>query len=438
MGCWNETCALSHLPIRAGDEVVFLVLTRTPYFDHEARTGCYIGDHWFPRTLPLFAKYNDYGSIEDWTPTEVPLIESIVEGFRRDLFETRETRRDSVLRIPSRQKANLNWDNVLNWLQEGHVRIDRYAYEGRKRITPAIVRKALRENEEFIAKYGEEFEKIPKNASAKRKAEIEKRNQKRGLLDSAAERYARELEQPSVLPCLKILIRKDVWDSLLQMGVNFWNSSIDYSKIQEDAKAWKTAARKIRTQPDELLDILRKSKKGVSKKELKDLEESVAFLTGHRISQEVGSDCIFEFSGLRGNGTPPFQMGPHDALKAALTDFLRVDSPAVEEKVDLFMERFGQLRYIEYVMSLVRLAWNPTSGSGSQNDEKVNHFEFHARCAKIACDLALEEGQESFESLMKTPLEDEWDKKALARALAERETYAEWGKKLSSLKETQT
>lgn len=55
MGSWNETCALSHLPILPGDETVKLL--------------CYSGyqTELLPVTLPVVGGYDDYGDIEgDW------------------------------------------------------------------------------------------------------------------------------------------------------------------------------------------------------------------------------------------------------------------------------------------------------------------------------------------------------------------------------------
>jgi len=56
------TCAVSGLPIECGDEVRYLLLTKSPYSDS---ISCYIHDLWFPRGYPLRAVYNDYGSVEE-------------------------------------------------------------------------------------------------------------------------------------------------------------------------------------------------------------------------------------------------------------------------------------------------------------------------------------------------------------------------------------
>jgi len=78
MGCWNETCGLTNLPIRYNDEVVgFLLLENSyPEIDYHCN-GLYT-----LMSLPFTGKYNNYGCLkeiikhyeekklyeEDWNP----------------------------------------------------------------------------------------------------------------------------------------------------------------------------------------------------------------------------------------------------------------------------------------------------------------------------------------------------------------------------------
>ena len=63
MGCFAYTCAISGLPIDSGDKVRYLLLTKNPYFSHAGSIVMPDGE-WFPRTFPIKAWYNDYGSVE--------------------------------------------------------------------------------------------------------------------------------------------------------------------------------------------------------------------------------------------------------------------------------------------------------------------------------------------------------------------------------------
>jgi hypothetical protein len=82
MGSFSYTCAVSGFPIQAGDKVRYMLLTEYPYKD---RGPCYMHDLWVPRTLPLKAKYNDYGSVEG--VESGPSQDLWMEGFKRDLIE---------------------------------------------------------------------------------------------------------------------------------------------------------------------------------------------------------------------------------------------------------------------------------------------------------------------------------------------------------------
>ena len=64
MGSFNETCAISGLPIGCGDLVKLVFLSRNPFCsadEHFYHRGCYHYDHWCMRTPPISGKYDDYG-----------------------------------------------------------------------------------------------------------------------------------------------------------------------------------------------------------------------------------------------------------------------------------------------------------------------------------------------------------------------------------------
>ena len=82
MGSFAYTCCVSGLPIEAGDAVRYLLLTQNPYQDEHV---CYSHGFWYPRTVPLKAVYNDYGSVED--VEEGPSRDVWMEAFHKDLVE---------------------------------------------------------------------------------------------------------------------------------------------------------------------------------------------------------------------------------------------------------------------------------------------------------------------------------------------------------------
>lgn len=60
MGCWNGTCGVSQIHIRAGEEVVVFPLASVPTSDL-----CYTTGFWSPFALPFYGQYDDYGNAEE-------------------------------------------------------------------------------------------------------------------------------------------------------------------------------------------------------------------------------------------------------------------------------------------------------------------------------------------------------------------------------------
>jgi hypothetical protein len=64
MGCWNETCGISNLPIHYDNKVRLFVLEQTHNTRHIGGGTCYINESWAPIGPPIAGLYNDYGGIE--------------------------------------------------------------------------------------------------------------------------------------------------------------------------------------------------------------------------------------------------------------------------------------------------------------------------------------------------------------------------------------
>lgn len=76
MGCYDYTCAVSALPISAGTPVVALLIQESRWSDREP---------WVVRSLPVYARYNDYGSIEDY-PEDIR-VRAWTESLKHDAIE---------------------------------------------------------------------------------------------------------------------------------------------------------------------------------------------------------------------------------------------------------------------------------------------------------------------------------------------------------------
>jgi len=116
MGHFSFTCTVSNLPIRGGDKIRFFLLTENPYGERP----CYMHDVWFPRTFPLKAKYNDYGSVEE--VEEGPVRDVWMEGFQRDLIEV-GFGDNSFHDLPATK--DMSFDKLLEALWEQRVKVKR-------------------------------------------------------------------------------------------------------------------------------------------------------------------------------------------------------------------------------------------------------------------------------------------------------------------------
>ena len=74
MGCWNETCMVSHLPIHYGDRVVAIPIIESTYDS----VGVYSTDRWGMFLPPVRGEYDDYGNIEN---ADDPVFEELAKAF---------------------------------------------------------------------------------------------------------------------------------------------------------------------------------------------------------------------------------------------------------------------------------------------------------------------------------------------------------------------
>jgi hypothetical protein len=76
MGCWNKTCALSNLPIHAGERVYVFALSESPFFKEEP--ACYTDYMYSPILLPFESDYDDYGSGECSSGASLPVVLNLI------------------------------------------------------------------------------------------------------------------------------------------------------------------------------------------------------------------------------------------------------------------------------------------------------------------------------------------------------------------------
>ena len=112
MGCWNQTCSLTTLPITYGDEIVLIPLVEN-YNNPIAGLTYYVNDNYEVFGLPIYGKYNDYGGIED-VNTHPSNIKFYTES---QLFEYKTNRNHEDADLVEFNKENLD-DFFSNYICE--------------------------------------------------------------------------------------------------------------------------------------------------------------------------------------------------------------------------------------------------------------------------------------------------------------------------------
>ncbi len=80
MGCWNGTCAVTNLHIRAGQEVAVFMLLE----NKNKRSFCYSNAAYDICPIPFYGEYNDYGAVENCNGFGLNIV---VDAIRNQLYE---------------------------------------------------------------------------------------------------------------------------------------------------------------------------------------------------------------------------------------------------------------------------------------------------------------------------------------------------------------
>lgn len=131
MGSFNFVCAVSGLPIVAGDKVKYILLEQI-----STRRGwtCYIDDRWAPRIFPVSAEYNDYGSVENIKHSLAS--DFSIELLKRDLVEIdigENTSHDPAV------KKTMTFEELLDPAWDGRLEV-KPEFRERRIVEQAMIR----------------------------------------------------------------------------------------------------------------------------------------------------------------------------------------------------------------------------------------------------------------------------------------------------------
>lgn len=376
MGCFDFTCCISGLPIHAGDEVRYLLLTENPFFFRTEEPGG-INNEWVPRTFPLRAKYNDYGGVSDLQ--KGPAQDIWLDGLRLDLielgpgdtpFHEREVRRDMPL------------DQILEVIPQGHVQVYPYSHYGKQKTKiqsgiPTIkrVRHTLSElglstkdfqNGFLVSLQSRGFVRVRWQGpdEVKHLSEAQARLSRFATMITTATgnttRKAELIVAPKPGPNYRItfnrktprrshldstMIRQDVWQAITSLKFKSCNKD-----CPETCQGWRDLAK----------DHWTLCQKHGDSEVLKSL----------MLGCSCSSSRLFlgEFPSVR-------------SLRNHF-DLMLQKNPSENELTD-FLSAVGEMAFVQYILSHLRYQWRPSRSTGPQFGEWKLHEEFCAKLTKI-------------------------------------------------------
>lgn len=133
MGCWNGTCGVTQLSINHGDPVAYFLLANVDDRETHDDGHCHAEDIWCPIGLPVYAEYNDYGSIEEIKNMDA--MEHLIDLLKIHAVPHPAKNEYRAVVVP----ADLDFDRIEDALHDGVLRIyDRahfaYSRELAKRV----------------------------------------------------------------------------------------------------------------------------------------------------------------------------------------------------------------------------------------------------------------------------------------------------------------
>lgn len=406
MGSFALTCTVSGLPILAGDPVRFILLTESPYKDEIA---CYSHSIWFPRSFPLRAKYNDYGSVMDFE--EGPARDLWLECLKMDLVE-RGWGDNSFHDVPTTK--DMSFDQLLAALWERRVRVRREFRENtlnigntrstapkgvptRKRVQRALERAGL----PIYGGYDNSSNSNGYMVNAVRYGTVRVRWQEFGgehveklkIAQASLERYATMIcagsgsyaheaelivgvkpgtkdyhgspgkDPKAPLSVESCMIREDVWQALCSIDSQdaFSRSSLPLKTIRKHAKNYW----------NECVQNVREAK--TSSTALGSFGSYLA-MSAYDSNNIVGAYC--------GKNSIPFSVGLATNWRKMLEKY--VDFGLAKQDLELFLDSVAEMIHVQQILRCIRYWWRPSYSCGPQFGDWKAHEQALQAFASIA------------------------------------------------------
>jgi len=332
MGCWNETCGLTQMPICAGDPVRMFLIVEHSYPRHlGARDVCisYSTELWKPFGLPLKGTYDEYGRIEN-----------IEEDCMSDFLL--ESIKEMVVELPNRmgetfKREELDWPTVIDFLTD----------EGLRVTDPFDVKNISKKLDAILAEVKAKFPDLPDNGWSSERSDMAKEQKK--IVE----------EDSRVVTMYHMMVHEDVYQAILKYKVpaerfSSWTGGDIKEAMRQGAKAY---IAKVRKELAEQADMSEEEKSRFifrSRLDRFDFDNRFVSITNH-------------LDGSYGSGS--YLRKYLDFVEKKITEGAADNDPQIEA----LTEQFVGFAAFQQTMNLMRKMWQPQSGKGGQDREFVLH-----------------------------------------------------------------
>lgn len=331
MGCWNETCGLTQMPICGGDPVRMFLIVENAY-PRGSRDCCisYGTELWRPFGLPLKGTYDEYGRLEN-----------IEEDCMSDFLL--ESLREMVVEVPNRmgdvfKREELDWTTAIDFLTD----------EGLRVTDPFDVANLTKKLDKILAEVKAKFPDLPDNGWSIERSDMAK-EQKKVVEDD-----------PRVVTMYHMMVHEDIYQAVLNYKVpaerfSSWTNGDIREVMRQGAKEYIAQVRQETAERAQM-----------------SAEKLASYENILRFSRQMDSRNRFvsitnHLDGSYGSGT--YLRKYLDFVEKRIAEGATDDDPQIQALTDQFIgfAAFSQ------TMTLMRKLWQPQCGKGGQDREFVMH-----------------------------------------------------------------
>ena len=330
MGCWNETCGITQMPICAGDKVRMFFIVKNNYSDDSYDVAhSYTTDLWKPFGLPIKGTYDEYGRIEN-----------IEEDAMSDLLL--ESIREMIIEVPNRmgkvfKREKLDWETVIDFLTD----------EGFKVVDPFSVKSITKRLDAIFAKTKEEYPDLADNGYSSERSKMADEQKEMVAASDATTMY-------------HMMVHEDIYQALARK----------YKAPAERFSSW-TDGNLRKVLELDAQTYLAKVREDLALEAKFSIEKLIEFKIHSAFARDNSNN---RFVRITNHLTGDYASGSYlrkylDFIENRIKEGAVNNDPLIQSLTDQFID----FACFNQCMCLLRKMWAPQCGKGGQDREYVLH-----------------------------------------------------------------